>query len=417
MKLELETTNVFQRHQVYYDRLKSQGVDIPIIAHEGGTRSSKTRSIIQKWGLDSYKATNPLEFTIVRAKMTWLRLTVLRDFGWFVSEYGIPINPQFNHRRAEQEYEVFNCNWTFMGMDETLKFHGRQQWGLWINEAIECYKKDFTQFEMRTEGEIVLDYNPTTLEHWVYDLEKREECEVIRSTQLDNPFLPAGIRNRILSLEPTIENMARGTADKYNWQVYGLGMRAAQKGRIYKKVTYVNEFPIDCKWVIYGLDFGFTNAPTALVKIGLHDGALYVQELLYEKGLTNVPGEGDTERNNISDRLEDLGIDKKKDEIIADSAEPKSIKELRKEGWNIKPCEKGPDSIKNGIDAVNRYPLRCVLPSINMAKEFTNYKYVEDASGKLTNKPIKRYNHCMDGIRYGSSKRIKVKKKQFRVTI
>lgn len=418
MSLPLKVTNVYQRHIHHYQRLKNSGIHIPIIAHRGGSRSSKTISIMQKFANDSYYAEKPEAITISRAKLTWLKATVLRDFEWMVAEYGIPIQPYFNPRRAEQEYDVFGSQWAFIGLDEKMKLHGRKQKRAWVNEVMECREEDFLQLEMRTEGELVVDYNPMALDHWVYKLDLRPECAVINSTQLDNPFLPEGIRKRILGFEPTRRNIERGTADKYYWEVYGLGKKAVQKGRIYKKVRYVDRWPMDedgndlCKWTIYGLDFGYSNDPTVVVKVGLYAGELYVKQLLWREGLTNVGQDGD--KDTIDYQLRVLGLTKS-DTIIADSAEPKSIKELRKAGWSVQGAEKGPDSIKNGIDAVKRYEIVCV-DSMDMKKEFENYKWSEDASGKLTNKPVDAFNHGMDAMRYAATKRIKKSTKTMHAT-
>ena len=173
--MKLQATNVYGRHQFYYQALKDKGIDIPIIVHRGGSRSSKTISILQKFGMDSKYAQKPEAITISRAKMTWLRATVLRDFEWFIHEYGIPHYPAFNPRRAEQEYDIFNSNWAFIGLDEKMKLHGRKQDRSWVNEVMECREEDFLQLEMRTEKEIVVDYNPMALDHWVCPMESERE--------------------------------------------------------------------------------------------------------------------------------------------------------------------------------------------------------------------------------------------------
>lgn len=375
--------------------------------------SSKTTSIIQKFGIDSRNAIEPLQITICRLKMTWTRLSVLKDFGKFVSDNGIPIEPEFNPSRAIQEYMMFGSQWNFMGLDDTQRLPGMSHDKIWINEAMESSLNSFNQLDMRTSDEVVVDYNPMALNHWVYNLALRDEAKVIKSTILDNPYLNEGVRKTILGYQPTPENVRRGTADKYLWEVYGEGRKAVQKGRIFTKVSYSDKFPKDCKWVINGLDFGYTNDPTALVKIGLYEGKLYMKQLIYEVGLTNAPGpEGDTK--NIHSRLKDLELDKN-DLIIADSAEPKSIKELKKWGWNIKGAIKGPDSIRMGLDAVKRYEIVCVN-SPDLKKELDNYKYIEDNSGELTNKPVDAFNHLIDPLRYGATRRIIVKRKTMHTT-
>ena len=374
---------------------------------------------MQKFLLDSYKNNGQDRkeiVTILRAKMTWLRATVLKDFDWLINEYGIPIYPDFNPRRGEQVYELFGAEWSFIGLDETHKLQGRKQDRAWVNEAMDCSHDDFINLEARTTKELVIDYNPLSMSHWVYDIDKRDSCHTIISTQLDNDYLPSGLRERILAFEPTDENIRQGTADKYYWSVYGLGMKAMPEGRIFTNVTYEKTWP-ECKWEILGLDFGYTNDPTALIRIGLSGGKLYWKQLIYETGLTNVPAEGSSDRDNIHTRMEELEINKRSELIIADSAEPKSIAELQKWGWNIEGAEKGPDSIRSGIEAIKRYPIVCMEESIDLKKELENYKWAQDRSGNMINKPVDAFNHCIDAGRYAATKRIKIKKKKFRATI
>jgi phage terminase large subunit len=148
--------------------------------------------------------------------------------------------------------------------------------------------------------------------------------------------------------------------------------------------------------IAYGLDFGFTNDPTALVKVFKKGDELYIQELLYHTNLTNI---------DISDRLTNIGLGRY-DEIWADSAEPKSIEELHRRGWNIKPTAKGPDSVMAGIDILKRHRLFVTKDSMNLIKEFQNYKWQEDKNGNLLNRPIDKFNHAVDAIRYATYNRM-----------
>ena len=146
---------------------------------------------------------------------------------------------------------------------------------------------------------------------------------------------------------------------------------------------------MDCKWVIYGLDFGFSNDPTALIKVGLFEGELFLDELIYNRGLTN---------QDIAKWMGELGL-KWDDEIIADN-QPKCIYEIKKEGFNIKATFKGKDSILAGIDVLKRYKLNVTRRSLNLIRELKNYKWKEDQAGKATNVPIDKFNHLCDGLRY-----------------
>ena len=142
---------------------------------------------------------------------------------------------------------------------------------------------------------------------------------------------------------------------------------------------------------VYGLDFGFSNDPTALVKVIETEDAFFVDELIYRTGLLN---------KDIIKMMEQLGIRKDYDEIIADSAEPKSIQEIHDAGFNIKPAKKGPDSIRAGIDKLQSKNIFVTKRSVNLIKELRNYCWLEDKDGKPTNKPVDTYNHCIDALRY-----------------
>jgi len=167
-----------------------------------------------------------------------------------------------------------------------------------------------------------------------------------------------------------------------------LGERGQSKATIF---TFMEEeIPEQAKLLSYGMDFGFTNDPTTLVGVYHHDNNIFAKELLYETNLTN---------RDISEKLKALGIDRRA-EIFADSAEPKSIEELYRMGWNIKPTKKGADSINAGIDMLKRYKLH--ITGANFVKEMRNYKWVEDKNGKLLNKPIDAFNHAIDALRYAT---------------
>lgn len=277
---------------------------------------------------------------------------------------------------------------------------------------MEISKTHFDQLEMRTTKQGVIDYNPIDDTHWVFDLQKRPDAGLIRSTMLDNPFNPPAVRNKILSYEPTPENVARGTADSYMWDVYGLGKKAKLKGVIFTNWQIVPDVPEDARPLGLGLDFGFSNHPTALIDCYLYNNEIYLDELLYETGLTNIevkPGDDSVEK-----RLKEFDLDETHDPITADSAEPKSIEELRRAGFNIDGADKGEDSITYGIDLMKGYKINITKRSINLEKEMRRYKWMEDKNGEPLKRkgksiPIDDYNHAIDAARYRISKVLKKK--------
>lgn len=358
-----------------------------IVCHQGGSRSSKSWSIFQYF---LFKALEGEEFilTIVRDKMTWIKSTILKDFEELIKLTGATPFPEINPNRQEQVYSIGKAEFAFFGLDYPAKLHGRKQTYVWINEAMEVSKEAFDQLEMRTDKQVILDFNPYDDEHWIFDLALRDDVVFIKSTQLDNPFLPEAVRKKILSYEPTPENIKAGTADEYMWQVYGLGNKAKLRGAIFS--WDMKEIPEEAKLLARGMDFGYTNDPTTLIDVYTCDNEIYLDELIYETGLNN---------QEIVARIESLGIDKGA-EVIADSSEPKSINEISNGGINIRGAKKGADSIRFGIDLLKSYKVHYSPRSVHIESESRKYKWGEDKNGKNTRNPVDAFNHCIDPVRY-----------------
>lgn len=372
-----------------------------IVVNEGSSRSTKTYSIIQY--LIQLALTHSFKITITRAKLTWIKATVLQDFEDILRNQFELWNPE-NFHKTENTYRLNNSTFQFVGLDEPQKLHGRKQDIVWINEAIEAKKKDFEQLVIRTTTQVLLDYNPSTDTHWIYDsVIPRKDCTFIKSTYKDNPFLTPEVRWEIEKLEPTPENLEQGTADETSWKIYGLGERATQKGLIFGDAKIVDEMPPldECKKRFYGLDFGYTNDPTALIEIRLWRGELFLREIIYKRGLVNRKNPDKPEQPSIEEEFEKAEIRGGFDIIWADSADPKSIQDLQNCRFNINPAKKGPDSVKAGIDVLKRYKINITKDSVNLIKERNNYKWKTDASGKSTNVPVDSFNHGWDGARYG----------------
>ena len=371
--LNIKVSNVFERN--YKANTK-------IIVNQGGSRSGKTYSILQLLiFVKAYEQTDCV-FTIVRKTLTALKASAMRDF--FEILRAAELYSERNHNKSENTYKLNGNLFEFVGLDQPQKKRGAKRDFLFVNEANELSLEDWVQLSIRTKKQIFLDYNPSMEEHWIYEIVlPRDDCTFIKSTYKDNEaFLePEQVRE--------IENLIR--IDDSYWKIYGLGEMAQVKGSIYSRWQIVDEFPKDCPVVFYGLDFGYTNDPTAFVKIGLKEGELFLQELIYETNLTN---------QDIGERFFELGI-KRTEEVFADSAEPKSIYEIYKMGFNIKPVLKGPDSIVNGIDVLKRYKLNVCRNSTNLQRELKHYKWKEDMNGKSLNVPIDKFNDLLDATRYG----------------
>ena len=357
--------------------------DKKIIVEQGGTRSGKTYNILL-WIIFQYCDKNTDKtITVCRKSFPSLRASVMRDFFDILREH--ELYREEYHNKSNHEYYLNGNLVEFISLDQPQKIRGRKRNLLYINEANELFFEDWQQLIFRTDGRIILDYNPSDSFHWIYDkVITRDDCDFHQTTYKDNPFLDKSIVEEIERL--------RGTDDDY-WRIYGLGERGASRATVFQ--YQVAEEPKG-QLISLGLDFGFTNDPTSLVKVYKDGDNLYIQELLYHTNLTN---------QDISDKFNELGLTRF-DEIWADSAEPKSIEELHRMGWNVKPTAKGADSIMAGIDILKRHKIFVTKESKNALREFQNYKWQEDKNGNLLNRPIDAFNHAIDATRYATFNRL-----------
>jgi phage terminase large subunit len=348
-----------------------------IVVEQGGTRSGKTYNILVWIIFDYCNRETKKTITICRKTFPAVRGTVMRDFFDIIKGYGI--YNEIYHSKSANEYYLNGNRIEFISLDEPQKIRGRKRDLLFINEANELNFEDWQQLIFRTTEKVIIDYNPSDEFHWIYDqVLTRPDVEFHQTTYKDNPFLSNVIKEEIERLK---------TIDENYWKIYGLGERGQSRSLIYSFTTTKN-IPQEAKRVSFGLDFGFTNDPTCLIETFTLGDDMFVKEWIYRTGMTN---------QDIANEFKRLGLDRR-DEIFADSAEPKSIEEIHRMGWNIKPTFKG--SINIGIDMIRRYKLIVTEDSINTIKELRNYKYIEDKNGQLTNKPIDAYNHALDSLRY-----------------
>jgi len=350
-----------------------------IIVEQGGTRSGKTYNILI-WLLFGYIGQNTGKtITICRKTYPALRASAMRDFINIATEFGM--YDESSHNKTNAELMIHGNLIEFIGMDQPQKIRGRKRDLLYCNEANELNLEDWRQLILRTTDRIIVDYNPSDEFHWLYEnVLPRSDCDFFVTTYKDNPFLEQSVVDEIERLKDIDENY---------WRVYGLGERGQSRSLIFSH-DQINELPKEARLKAYGLDFGYSNDPTALVGIYEHQGRLILDELLYKTGMTN---------SDIANYIASLGLDRR-DIIWADSGEPKSIEEIHRMGWNIRPATKGKDSIDVGIDIMRRFKLQITSRSINLIKEFRNYKYIEDKNGRVTNKPIDAFNHGIDAVRY-----------------
>ena len=353
--------------------------DKRITIEQGGSRSGKTYNILM-WLIFAYSdRNNGKTITICRKTFPALRASSMRDFFDILKKYDI--YKEANHNKSNSEYLLNNNLFEFISLDQPQKVRGRKRDVLYINEANELYFEDWQQLILRTTDKAILDYNPSDEFHFIYDkIKPRDDAEFYITTYKDNPFLDIETVNEIERLKDVDENY---------WKIYGLGQIGSSQALIFR-INECNSIPAEAKFLSYGMDFGFTNDPTTLVAIYQQGDNIYLKELLYQTGLTN---------RDIDEKLKFNSVERK--EIFADSAEPKSIEELYRMGWNVKPATKGQGSVNIGIDMMKRYQLHVTKDSVNMIKEFRNYKWQEDKNGNVLNTPVDMFNHTIDAIRYG----------------
>lgn len=348
--------------------------------NQGGSRSGKTYSILQYLVYLCYQNRDKNGvISICRKTFPALKASVMRDFFSILRDFGI--YDVKHHNKTDNEYQLFGNLIEFFSTDNEEKLKGRKRDVLYVNEANEIEETMLTQLNMRTTQRVIIDYNPSE-EFWVENLKnnRANDVDFFVTTYKDNPHLEKEVIKEIESYQITSPN--------YLWKIYGLGEFAQRVGLIFTNSTRVNEFPIDCKNIVYGIDYGFTNDPTTIIKVGQLHGDIYAQELCYETQMTN---------NDIIQRLKALNIPKNA-LIKADSAEPKSIFEIKQAGFNIVGAIKGKDSVQNGIDYLHRYQLKFV--GDNLWKERNNYVWKQNKDGSFSNEPIDKFNHLIDPLRY-----------------
>jgi phage terminase large subunit len=351
------------------------------VVNQGGTSSGKTYSIMQL--LFEMAMNEPdLVVTIVGQDIPNLKKGAYRDAKTILNQS--PILQVWFPYINESERVIRCINGSVLEFtsfkDEQDAKSGKRD-VLFINECDGIAYGIYWQLDMRTRRKVFLDYNPSA-RFWVHDnVIGRKNVKLIISDHRCNPFLSKEEHEKIEKIE-----------DYELWKVYARGKTRKLKGLIFPEFRIVDRMPevLECKGNWYGLDFGYTNDPTALENMRLAHGELWVDELLFEAGYDNPM---------IARVMKTNGI-MRRDVVIADCAEPKSISEINSFGFNVQPSSKGPDSIKNGIQILQRYKINVTRRSTGIIQEMKRYKWKVDKNGVMLNVPIEVWNHGIDAIRY-----------------
>lgn len=356
-----------------------------IRAVQGGTSASKTISILQDLIDLAQRDKVPTLTSIVSESIPQLRKGCIRDFKKILKEHNYWKQSSWLETPKIYTFES-GSEIEFFGADQSEKLRGGRRDRLFINEANNVKFEAFEELEVRTKEFCYLDWNPTN-EFWFYTevKDKRTDIDHIVLTYKDNEALSKEI----------IDSIEQRKNRKGWWKVYGEGQLGEVEGIIYRDWTIIDEIPHEARLEGYGLDFGYTNDPTGITAIYKYNGGFIFDEIAYQKGLSNK-------------QIFDIFDNQKRAMVIGDSAEPKSIDELKLYGLNIFPATKGPGSVNHGIQFVQEQRCSVTRRSVNLIKEYRNYLWKTDRDGKIINEPEGTFNHLMDGIRYFLSKYNKI---------
>ena len=364
--------------------------DARVYINQGGTSSGKTYTIMQVLIyvaiLEAGSITTVVGQDLPNLKVGALRdtKTILSGSDWLAGYFDLHESEHYLRCRNGSIIEFKSYK------DEQDAKNGKRDY-LFVNEANGIPYEIYWQLAIRTRKRIWIDYNPSE-RFWVHnEIKGRSGAKMIISDHRGNPFLSKEEHERIEGIE-----------DKELWKVYARGLTGKLSGVIFPNFRIVDSLPERASWKVqgYGLDFGFTNDPTALVHCIIAHGELWTDLEIYETGLTNPM---------IAEKAKEAGLTKA-DQIIADSAEPKSIAELRNAGLWVISTVKGGDSITVGIDILHRYKWNVTRRSIGMIEELQSYKWKKDRDGKKTNTPVDKFNHAIDATRYFALMRLNVRR-------
>jgi len=352
----------------------------PLVALQGGTYSSKTYSALQVLLIKALRDETRTLTSVVGVTLPHLKRGALRDFiDILIAEdlYGSKVT----HNKTEVKFTVGRSEIEFFSADDDQKVRGGKRDRLFMNEANLFNFEKYRQLKMRTREQTIIDWNPTANFWFQKKVQGKEDVDFCISTYKNNPNVPQNVINDIESYKED---------DPEFYKIYGLGLTGNLEGVIFTNVSYIKNMPDNFDIEGYGLDFGYSNSPTAMSRLGIVQDKLFGEELIYETGLT---------ASDIVQRFKELNISKSL-LIVADSADPASIETIRRAGYNIVPCKKGEGSINYGIGLLKDFKIMITEASTNFIIEAQSYLWKKDKDGNSTNEPIKRFEHFWDGVRY-----------------
>lgn len=351
---------------------------------QGGSSAGKTIATLLYLIALAQGDKTPTLTSVVSESLPHLKRGAMRDFLNIMREHWYYVDDRWNRSDFTYEFET-GSKIEFFGVEQPEKVKGARRDRLFVNECNNVPYEAFSQLEIRTKEFIILDWNPSE-EFWFYQMvdssnEKmfRRDIEHIILTYKDNESLDKRI----------VEALEQRKGNKSWWRVYGEGLLGEIEGRIYTGWRVIDDVPFEARLERYGLDFGYTNDPTAIVAVYRYDGGFILDEICYDKGLSNK-------------QIADVINNQDKALAVADSAEPKSIDELKLYTVSVIPAKKGRDSVRTGIQLMQDQKISITRRSVNLLKEYKTYmwKFDKDGHAISPNVPEKSADHALDAARY-----------------
>jgi phage terminase large subunit len=411
----LEIENKYKYSKAYF-KILNLIVSNPketVFVIRGGQGAGKTISIIQL--VIQSLCSSEKEATVLSSELSKMKRTVIRDYKKICKDWGLIKNDE-DFNRSESKHEYFNDSYIdFLGADVNDVGKGFRRDILYINEADKINIDTAIQFISRAKLTII-DNNPDKL-FWGDEFIKPNNFLTL--TYLDNEFLPEseiksileyrekGFINQelpfdLLFAEDNIKN--KFWANK--WKVYGLGMVGSLDGVVFQNWNIIDAIPDCAELLCYGMDFGFSVDPTALIALYKYNQEIYLKEIIYEINLRNA---------DISNRMEAAGVNRYVP-IYCDDSDPKTRAELQAMGWSN--CTRAnKDHINASIELLQGFTINITAESKNLIEEFTKYTWKRDRAGNPLNEPIDAYNHAIDGIRYAAINKLRTGSGQYSISV